>query len=62
MDDDRTFDKVVNWLLNMNYMSSFCVACYRNRRIGDRFTSLCINGKIANCCKPNATITLKEYL
>ena len=62
VDDDRTLDEVVNWLLDMNYIPSFCTACYREGRTGDRFMSLCKNGQIANCCQPNALMTLKEYL
>ena len=62
VNDDRTLDEVVNWLLDMNYIPSFCTACYREGRTGDRFMSLCKNGQIANCCQPNALITLKEYL
>ena len=46
----------------MNYIPSFCTACYREGRTGDRFMSLCKNGQIANCCQPNALMTLKEYL
>ena len=62
IDDDSTLDEVVNWLLDMNYIPSFCTACYREGRTGDRFMSLCKNGQIANCCQPNALMTLKEYL
>lgn len=62
VDDDRTLDEVVNWLLDMNYIPSFCTACYREGRTGDRFMSLCKSGQIANCCQPNALMTLKEYL
>ena len=62
VDDDRTLDEVVNWLLDMNYIPSFCTACYREGRTGDRFMSLCKSGQIANCCQPNAIMTLKEYL
>lgn len=62
VDDDRTLDEIVNWLLDMDYIPSFCTACYREGRTGDRFMSLCKNGQIANCCQPNAIMTLKEYL
>ena len=54
VDDDRTLDEVVNWLLKMGYIPSFCTACYREGRTGDRFMSLCKSGQIANCCQPNA--------
>ena len=60
--DNRTLDEVVNWLLKMGYIPSFCTACYREGRTGDRFMSLCKSGQIANCCQPNALMTLKEYL
>ena len=62
VDDDRTLDEVVNWLLKMGYIPSFCTACYREGRTGDRFMSLCKNQQIQNCCHPNALMTLKEYL
>ncbi|BEU87113.1 [FeFe] hydrogenase H-cluster radical SAM maturase HydG [Selenomonas sp. TAMA-11512] len=62
VDDDRTLDEVVEWLLSMGYMPSFCTACYRAGRTGDRFMSLAKTGEIKNCCLPNALMTLKEYL
>ena len=62
LSDRRTLDQVVNWLLELGYIPSFCTACYREGRTGDRFMSLAKNGQIANCCHPNALITLKEYL
>lgn len=60
--DRRTLDEVVNWLMGMGYIPSFCTACYREGRTGDRFMSLCKSGQISNCCLPNALMTLKEYL
>lgn len=60
--DNRTLDEVVHWLMDMNYIPSFCTACYREGRTGDRFMSLCKSGQIQNCCHPNALMTLKEYL
>lgn len=60
--DHRSLDEVVNWLLKLGYVPSFCTACYRAGRTGDRFMSLCKSGQIANCCLPNALMTLKEYL
>lgn len=60
--DKRTLDEVVSWLMDMNYIPSFCTACYREGRTGDRFMSLCKSGQIQNCCHPNALMTLKEYL
>ena len=60
--DIRTLDEVVNWLLELGYIPSFCTACYREGRTGDRFMSLVKSGQIANCCGPNALMTLKEYL
>lgn len=60
--DTRTLDEVVRWLMEMNYIPSFCTACYREGRTGDRFMTLLKNGQIQNCCHPNALMTLKEYL
>ena len=60
--DTRTLDEVVNWLLDLGYIPSFCTACYREGRTGDRFMRLVKSGQIANCCQPNALMTLKEYL
>ena len=60
--DTRTLDEVVRWLMEMDYIPSFCTACYREGRTGDRFMSLVKSGQIANCCGPNALMTLKEYL
>ncbi len=60
--DTRTLDDVVQWLLELGYVPSFCTACYREGRTGDRFMKLAKNGQIANCCLPNALMTLKEYL
>ena len=60
--DNRTLDQVVNWLLELGYIPSFCTACYREGRTGDRFMRLVKSGQIANCCQPNALMTLNEYL
>lgn len=60
--DTRSLDEVVGWLMEMGYIPSFCTACYREGRTGDRFMSLCKSGQIQNCCHPNALMTLKEYL
>ncbi len=60
--DHRSLDEVVKWLMDMGYIPSFCTACYREGRTGDRFMSLCKSGQIQNCCHPNALMTLKEYL
>ena len=60
--DRRTLDEIVNWLLENGYIPSFCTACYREGRTGDRFMKLAKSGQIANCCQPNALMTLKEYL
>lgn len=62
INDRRTLDEIVGWLLGLGYIPSFCTACYREGRTGDRFMSLAKSGQIANCCGPNALITLKEYL
>ncbi|MFV0394558.1 MAG: [FeFe] hydrogenase H-cluster radical SAM maturase HydG [Coprobacillaceae bacterium] len=60
--DHRSLDEVVGWLLELGYIPSFCTACYREGRTGDRFMSLVKSGQIANICQPNALMTLKEYL
>ena len=60
--DTRTLDEVVHWLMECGYIPSFCTACYREGRTGDRFMTLLKNGQIQNCCHPNALMTLKEYL
>ena len=62
VNDTRTLDEVVQWLLDLGYVPSFCTACYRAGRTGDRFMALCKSGQIKNCCLPNALMTLKEYL
>lgn len=62
LSDTRTLDEIVSWLLDMGHIPSFCTACYRAGRTGDRFMSLVKSGQIANCCGPNALMTLKEYL
>lgn len=62
VNDTRTLDEVVQWLLGLGYIPSFCTACYRSGRTGDRFMKLVKSGQIANCCQPNALMTLKEYL
>ncbi len=60
--DTRTLDQVVLWLMKLGYIPSFCTACYREGRTGDRFMQLAKTGQIQNCCHPNALMTLKEYL
>ncbi|MBE5900916.1 MAG: [FeFe] hydrogenase H-cluster radical SAM maturase HydG [Lachnospiraceae bacterium] len=60
--DNRTLDEVVGWLIDLGYVPSFCTACYREGRTGDRFMSLLKSGQIQNCCHPNALMTLNEYL
>ncbi len=60
--DQRTLDEVVRWLMELKHIPSFCTACYREGRTGDRFMMLCKNGQILNCCHPNALMTLTEYL
>lgn len=62
LSDTRTLDEIVNWLLTLGYIPSFCTACYREGRTGDRFMSLVKSGQIVNCCHPNSLMTLKEYL
>ena len=60
--DQRTLDDVVKWLMELGFIPSFCTACYREGRTGDRFMSLCKNGQILNCCHPNALMTLCEFM
>ncbi|SKB70343.1 2-iminoacetate synthase [Lachnospiraceae bacterium] len=60
--DNRSLDEVVRWLMENDHIPSFCTACYREGRTGDRFMALCKNGQILNCCHPNALMTLSEYL
>ncbi len=60
--DQRTLDEVVRWLMEIGFIPSFCTACYREGRTGDRFMSLCKTGQIQNCCHPNALMTLKEFM
>lgn len=60
--DKRSLDEVINWLIRLGYIPSFCTACYREGRTGDRFMTLCKNMQILNCCHPNALMTLKEYM
>lgn len=62
LSDRRSLDEVVRWLMQLGYIPSFCTACYREGRTGDRFMSLCKSGQIQNCCHPNSLMTLKEYL
>ncbi len=60
--DQRSLDEVVKWLIDTGHIPSFCTACYREGRTGDRFMSLCKVGQIQNCCHPNALMTLQEFL
>ncbi len=60
--DQRTLDEIVKWLIELGYIPSFCTACYKEGRTGDRFMSLLKSGEIQNCCHPNSLITLKEYI
>ena len=60
--DRRSLDEVVKWLMELGYIPSFCTACYRAGRTGERFMKICKGGKIQDCCTPNAVLTLKEYL
>jgi len=62
LSDNRTLDEIVKWLMDLGYIPSFCTACYREGRTGDRFMSLLKSGQIQNCCHPNALMTLKEYI
>ena len=60
--DQRTLDEVIHWLMECGHIPSFCTACYRAGRTGDRFMSFCKSGQILNYCQPNALMTLDEYL
>ena len=60
--DQRSLDEVVRWLMENGHIPSFCTACHREGRTGDRFMSLCKSGQILNCCHPNALMTLTEFL
>lgn len=60
--DKRTVDEIIKWLMDLGYIPSFCTACYKVGRTGDRFMELCKSKQIQNCCHPNALMTLKEYL
>ena len=60
--DTRGLDEVIRWLMEKDYVPSFCTACYREGRTGDRFMALCKAKQIQNCCLPNALLTLQEYL
>lgn len=60
--DNRSLDEIINWLMEIGYLPSFCTACYREGRTGERFMEICKSKQIQNCCHPNAIITLKEYL
>lgn len=62
VDDTRTLDEIINWLLTLGYVPSFCTACYREGRTGDRFMRLAKSGQIGNVCQPNSLMTLKEYM
>ena len=60
--DQRTLDEVIAWLMGEGHIPSFCTACYRAGRVGDRFMRFCKSGEILNYCHPNALMTLAEYL
>ncbi|MCR8744796.1 [FeFe] hydrogenase H-cluster radical SAM maturase HydG [Romboutsia lituseburensis] len=62
LDDHRTPIQVLKELINDEYIPSYCTACYRMGRTGDRFMSLAKSGEIHNVCTPNALTTLKEFL
>ncbi|MDR2401573.1 MAG: [FeFe] hydrogenase H-cluster radical SAM maturase HydG [Deferribacteraceae bacterium] len=62
VNDERLLSEIIEWLIDLGHIPSFCTACYREGRTGDRFMSLVKNGEIVNVCQPNAVITLKEYL
>ena len=59
--DNRSLDDIIKWLADIDYLPSFCTACYREGRTGDRFMVFAKSGQIKNFCQANAIITLKEY-
>jgi 2-iminoacetate synthase len=61
-EDHRSPAEFLKDLLRDGYIPSFCTACYREGRTGDRFMRLAKNGQIANVCQPNAMVTLQEYV
>lgn len=61
VNDERGALEIITELLDMGYIPSFCTACYRSGRTGDRFMSLAKSGQIKNVCLPNALMTLTEY-
>ncbi|WP_093989206.1 [FeFe] hydrogenase H-cluster radical SAM maturase HydG [Massiliimalia timonensis] len=62
VNDERSLDEIMNSLCRTGYIPSFCTACYREGRTGDRFMQLAKTGQICNVCQPNALMTLKEYV
>jgi 2-iminoacetate synthase len=61
VNDERSAPAIISELIDDGYIPSFCTACYRNGRTGDRFMSLAKSGQIKNVCLPNALMTLCEY-
>ena len=62
VDDTRSMDEVLTGLIESGHIPSFCTACYREGRTGDRFMQLAKSGQICNVCQPNALMTLMEFL
>jgi 2-iminoacetate synthase len=62
LSDERSLDQVIQSLLAGEFIPSFCAACYRSERTGEKFMNLAKPGTIKGCCSMNALITLKEYL
>jgi 2-iminoacetate synthase len=60
--DHRKPIDVIKGLVKDGYVPSYCTACYREGRTGDRFMPLAKSGQIGNCCLPNALLTFEEYL
>ncbi|WP_243344105.1 [FeFe] hydrogenase H-cluster radical SAM maturase HydG [Anaerococcus sp. AGMB09787] len=61
LSDHRSLDEVIDWLISMNHIPSFCTACYRKGRTGEVFMSMVKEHGIGNICQPNALTTLEEY-
>jgi len=60
--DHRSPDEILRHICEAGYIPSYCTACYRKGRTGDRFMALAKTGEIQNVCQPNALLTFKEYL
>lgn len=62
VEDHRSPLEIIKSLCKSDYIPSYCTACYRQGRTGDRFMALSKTGEINNVCLPNALLTFKEYI